>query len=195
MISSYFICLFFLTNGKDIDFLSIITILRHFLYFFIIMDWHSFRFAHDSERISKAYRGIFLELPIAVMVVACGGAVVKPWINEDVGRDVFVELEGDGIFPLNLGTLVGGVTIKAGLPLDEFRQLPSEVEGTLRTEIVLDVLALVNTIARPQFLARHISEVIGKGCHLYGTFQFVVESIDIVAHTDREVAVEWRHEV
>ena len=56
------------------------------------------------ERIVETYRHELLELEVPMMVVA-HRAVVEPWVDEEFGRDVLVELEGEGVLPLPLHSL------------------------------------------------------------------------------------------
>ena len=60
----------------------------------------------------EAYRGVLLELQVAVVAIA-RHAIVEARIEEDLRRDEAVELEDEGVFPFQLHTLVGSVAIEA----------------------------------------------------------------------------------
>ena len=87
-----------------------------------------------SERVVEANRQIFLEHPVAVMVVALA-VVVEARVDEELRGDVLVELEGECVFPFILHTLVAGEAIHARLPRDVLGHLPREIDDELRTEV------------------------------------------------------------
>ena len=107
----------------------------------------SFFILHSSflEVVVKSNGAILLKHPVAVMVVTCA-VVVEARIDEDVGGDVFVELESKGVFPFVFHALVAGEPIHAALPFHVFRQYPRDVYGELRTEVSVMVLAFIDTM-------------------------------------------------
>src|SRR5574344_1001026 len=136
----------------------------HYIYLFQAIHLNYSLFVlHSSlinclERIREADRHEFLELPVALIVLALG-TIIKSRIEEDVGGDVTVELEGNRILPLYFRTLVGGISPQSGLPLDVLRYLPGQVKRAFRTVIHQAVLTLVQTISCSQRLTAHILPV------------------------------------
>ena len=90
---------------------------------------------NPSEAIGEAKGDKFLELPIAMLVVALG-AIIESREDEELGGDILIELEGKGVFPLQLATLIGGIAIETGKPADVVRELPFQVDRKQRTNVV-----------------------------------------------------------
>ena len=125
------------------------------------------------------------------MVFVADRAVVKPRIEEEFGRDILVEIEGEGILPLPLRVLVGGETIHARLIGDVLGDGPFQIDGELRTEIVEDVLVSVKSetcgepsIAAVKPITIDILHVVCKGSEVDGTGEFLVPSLHVVIHTE-----------
>ena len=94
------------------------------------------------------------------MVTVALAGIVESWIDKQLTRDILVKLEGKGILPLQLRTVIGGVSIQTGLPVDIIREFPCQVHGAHRTEIMQHVVIFLQSVTRGQFFSAHISEVI-----------------------------------
>ena len=147
-----------------------------------------------SERVAEAERGELLELPVAMMVVAAH-TVVETRIDEKLGANPLAELEGEGVLPLQLGTLEGGVSVHAGLPLDRVAELPLQVYRELRTEVVLGMMTLIDAEAAVQLQQAGVLKVIGKGSEVEIALQAMVAPIYAIVHTYRYIDIERSQEM
>ena len=82
------------------------------------------------------------------MMVIALTAIVEARIDEDVGGNILVELEGKRVFPFVLHTFVAGKAIHTRFPLDILLDLPCKIDGEQRTHVVKNVLTFFETIAR-----------------------------------------------
>ena len=62
-------------------------------------------------------------------------AIVEARIDEDVGGNVLVELEGERVFPFVLHTFVASKAIHSRFPLDILLDLPCKIDGKQRTHV------------------------------------------------------------
>ena len=129
------------------------------------------------------------------MMVVALDAVVETWIDKDLGTDPLVETEGEGVLPFQFGTLIAGVSVEAHLPLEHVHDLPCEVDGELRTEVVLEVMVGVHaeSVAEREF--PRIFHVVGEGSEMDRSLEAMVEEVGVVVHTEREVKVQRCEEV
>ena len=84
------------------------------------------------------------------MVAIAQHTIVEAGIDEEVGRDVFVELDGEGVLPLPLHTFISRESLHARFPVDVVGNLPLQVNGELRTYFVQRVLAFLQAVAGGQ---------------------------------------------
>lgn len=129
------------------------------------------------------------------MMVITLAAIVEARIDEDVGGNILVELEGKRVFPFVLHTFVAGKAIHSRFPLDILLDLPCKIDGEQRTHVVKNVLTFFETIARGECQTINILEVICSRTQVNSTLQFMVQPVDVIIHTEREVHREWRHDV
>ena len=118
------------------------------------------------------------------MVFVADRAVVKPRIEEEFGRDILVEIKGEGILPLPLRVLVGGEAIHACLIGDVLGDGPFQIDGELRTEVVQSMLSFLQTVSLYQRRTLHILEIISERSEVYSTREFLIASFHIVIHTE-----------
>ena len=113
------------------------------------------------ESIVKSQGRILFELPISVMSVT-SGMVIEARVNEDIARDVFIELEGKRIFPLKFSTVVRGESIETTLPRNTLAEFPLQISSEHRTEIIQHMLSLINTVTFGKGQTINILHVIGQ---------------------------------
>jgi hypothetical protein len=98
---------------------------------------------HRLHGVSKSYGEVFFELP-----VGRGGSihsVIETWIYKEVGGDIAVELEYEGVLPLEEEITVRGVGIETCLPLEIVERFPYDFGIDERAYIVAYVFAFVKS--------------------------------------------------
>ena len=70
--------------------------------------------------VSETDGEVFLQLPEGRGRLADG--VVETWVDEEIGGDVAIKLECEGILPLQERILIGSIDIEARLPLKTYKQ-------------------------------------------------------------------------
>ena len=142
----------------------------------------------------EAYRGVLLELQVAVVAIA-RHAIVEARIEEDLRRDEAVELEDEGVFPFQLHTLVGSVAIEARAPGQVLHQRPREIDRKLRAKVVEHPAVVLDAETGGEGAHTGVLHVVGQRSEMDVALQPVVLPIDTIVHTQREVDIERGKEV
>ena len=121
------------------------------------------------ERVGEAERRVLLELPVAQFVVTIVG-IVEAREEKQVGRNVLRDLQGEGVFPINLSAVIAGETVEARLPGDGLADFPLQRSGDVGTEVGQRMGVLVGLYAEAacQAGAPHVAVVHGYGREVRG---------------------------